>query len=191
MEKGDRVYLRGKNVRTERPNPKLEAKLLGPFLIEEEVGTHARRLQLPPTMKIHNVFHLDLLEPCRVRPESQAQGLQDPVVEPMDEEWSVYEILDCKWTRQGRGPWEKRWLVDWEGFGPHERTWEPRGHLTHCDEALRIFHEAYPEKPGPRPDAAAQRPGPTAEGPSSAAEEPAAPVRRGRGRLRGGGRGRS
>lgn len=145
--------MRSKNVRTQRPNPKLESKLLGPFPILEEVGSHARRLQLPPTMKIYNGFHVDLLEPCRVGPESRSQGLHDPIVEPLGEGWAAYEILDCKSVRCGRGLWMKRWLVDWEGFRPHKRTWEPREHLTKCEEALRKPHDLYSEKPGPRPDA--------------------------------------
>jgi hypothetical protein len=41
----------------------LDYKRLGPFKIAKLVGLAACRLELPPQFKIHNVFHVSLLEP--------------------------------------------------------------------------------------------------------------------------------
>ncbi|SOV09809.1 uncharacterized protein UDID_19474 [Ustilago sp. UG-2017a] len=60
---GDRVWLSADNIRSLRPTKKLDYCRLGPFSVSEIISSHAYRLQLPPSMKIHNVFHVDHLEP--------------------------------------------------------------------------------------------------------------------------------
>jgi len=58
---GDKVWLNSKNIRTRRPSRKLDNKHHGPYEVKGMIGTHAYRLDLPNTMKIHNVFHVWLL----------------------------------------------------------------------------------------------------------------------------------
>ncbi len=60
---GDKVWLLRKNIVTIRPCAKLDYKRLGPFKIAKLVGLVACHLELPPQFKIHNVFHVSLLEP--------------------------------------------------------------------------------------------------------------------------------
>jgi transposase InsO family protein len=65
---GDKVWLNARNITTRRPSIKLDHKRLGPFTITALVGKYACRLELPLTMKIHNVFHVRLLEPSATDP---------------------------------------------------------------------------------------------------------------------------
>ena len=44
---GDMVWLAGKNIRTTRPNKKLDFKFHRPFRVEAAVGTQSYRLTLP------------------------------------------------------------------------------------------------------------------------------------------------
>jgi hypothetical protein len=60
---GDKVWLLRKNIATTRPCAKLDYKRLGPFKITKLVSLMACQLELPPQFKIHNVFHVSLLEP--------------------------------------------------------------------------------------------------------------------------------
>jgi len=62
---GDLVMLNGRNIKTRRPSKKLDHKNHGPFQVEKIVSPLAVRLTLPRKWKIHNVFHVSLLEPYR------------------------------------------------------------------------------------------------------------------------------
>jgi hypothetical protein len=60
---GDKVWLLRKNIVTTYPCAKLDYKCFRPFKIAKLVGVVACQLELPPQFKIHNVFHVSLLEP--------------------------------------------------------------------------------------------------------------------------------
>ena len=70
MKVGDQVWLEGKNLAT-TGHRKLSPKQFSPFIITEQIGPVAYRLNLPASMKIHNVFHIDLLMPYK---EMEAYG---------------------------------------------------------------------------------------------------------------------
>ncbi|QRW26588.1 Retrotransposable element Tf2 protein [Rhizoctonia solani] len=58
---GKRVWLDGKNVELRTNSNKLDPKQLGPFKVIEKISSHAYRLELPESLKIHNVFYVGLL----------------------------------------------------------------------------------------------------------------------------------
>ena len=60
---GDLVMLNGRNIKTCRPSKKLDHKNHGPCQIEKIVSPLAVHLMLLWKWKIHNVFHVSLLEP--------------------------------------------------------------------------------------------------------------------------------
>jgi len=62
---GDLVMLNGRNIKTHRPMKKLDHKNHGPFQVEKIISPLAVCLILPRKWKIHNVFHVSLLEPYR------------------------------------------------------------------------------------------------------------------------------
>ena len=67
---GDEVFLSTKNIRTERLSKKLDDKNIGPFKIKKLVGL-LYQLELPHTMKIHDVFYPNLLQKSSRRPPTQ------------------------------------------------------------------------------------------------------------------------
>jgi hypothetical protein len=139
---GDRVWLEATNIRTTQPSKKLSHKRLGPYEITHKIGPLDYRLKLPPTMKIHPVFHTSLLHPHKEdRIPNRQQPPPPPVVVEGQEEWEVEEILDSR--KQGRG---LQYLVRWKGF-PADTSWEPRSNITNAGDAIRAFHRRHPNRP--------------------------------------------
>jgi hypothetical protein len=64
FQAGDRVMVRSCYIKQLRPNTKLVDKYLGLFTILERIGSYgqAYRLQLLSYFRIHNVFHVSLIE---------------------------------------------------------------------------------------------------------------------------------
>lgn len=146
FKRGDKVWLLRKHIHTTRPSDKLDYRKLGPFIISEEINPVAFKLKLPDSMRVHDVFHVSLLEKYHPSEIPGRKIPQPPPVQVENEtEYEVREILDCKF----RG---KRlfYLVDWEGFDASERTWEPEENLKNCKEIVAVFHARYPHKPAPR-----------------------------------------
>jgi hypothetical protein len=145
---GDKVWLNRRNIRMARPSQKLDVKRMGPFVVKEVVGESglAFRLELPEKMRIHDVFHVSLLEPYQ---ESgivgRMQGPAPPVEVEGEIEWEVKEVLDSKIERG-----KLLYLVDWVGYGPESRTWEPTEHVEHASDVIADYHHAYPLRPSPR-----------------------------------------
>ncbi len=99
FQEGDQVFLSTKDVATSRPCDKLSEKRIGPFKVLEQVGT-SYRLDLPSTMRQHNVFHPDRLTKAGGDPlPGQRNSEPNPVVTPDGDEWVVSDILDSKRVR--------------------------------------------------------------------------------------------
>ena len=147
---GDLVWLDARNIRTLRPQKKLDWKNLGPFPITEVISAFAYRIGLPPSIKIHPVFHVSLLRAAASDPlPGQKQSAPPPVEVDGVEEFEVQEILDSRWERRGRGGPRLRYLVQWTSYD--DPTEVPADHLENAQEIVANFHRRYPYKPGPRP----------------------------------------
>ena len=97
-------------------------------------------------MRIHNVFHISLLEPVTQNKfPGRIEPPPPPVVVAGQDEYEVSEILDSKKTRSGI-----RYLVSWIGYGPEDNTWEPIDNLSNAMQSVKDFHSRFPSKPRPR-----------------------------------------
>lgn len=62
FKKRNKVYLFRKNIKTQRPNNKLDFKKIRSFKIKEQIRKVNYKLKLPENMQIHSIFHIFLLE---------------------------------------------------------------------------------------------------------------------------------
>ena len=140
---GDLVWLLRQDIATKRPCAKLDFRRLGPFRIIAQINDVAYRLKLPSSCKLHPVFHVSVLEPYKNNTiPDRAPPPHPPIEIEGAEEFEVRQILDSKIARQ-----RLYYLVDWEGYAPCDRTWEPMGNLANAAEKVAEFHERYPHKP--------------------------------------------
>jgi hypothetical protein len=77
-QKGDRVWVNGKEITTDRPTKKLDDQRYGPFLVEQKIGEAAYLLRLPATLKgIYLVINEGQLSPYTA-PTSSLQKQPPP-----------------------------------------------------------------------------------------------------------------
>jgi len=149
---GDLAMLNGRNIKTRRPSKKLDHKNHGPFQIEKIVSPLAIRLTLPRKWKIHNVFHVSLLEPYQTSehrdPPDPSKVLREADDIKQSEEYDVEEVMAS--VERGRGN-NKRilYLVKWRDY-PERKDWteEPFDNFSVGGlEKLREFHQRNPGAP--------------------------------------------
>jgi Chromo (CHRromatin Organisation MOdifier) domain len=117
---------------------KLAAKFAGPYEIIEVISQVAYRLQLPIGTKSHDVFHVSMLKPYHGDANTERATLPPlpAVMQDGEEEFEVDSIIS---HRRQRG--KSQYLVKWLGWPLSESRWEEENQLTHCDSALKHFHE--------------------------------------------------
>jgi hypothetical protein len=101
MNEGDQVWLEAQNL-TIAGNRKLSPKRYGPYWISKKISAVAYQLDLPPSMKIHDVFHIDLLLPYKEMEVYSTPYTQPPPVIEKEEEYEVENILDVRCNKKSR-----------------------------------------------------------------------------------------
>ncbi len=144
---GDQVWLSTRDIRLRLPCRKLRPLYVGPFPITRQINEVTYELQLPNTYRISPTFHVSLLKPLinpLLPPSTEHEIPPPPEVDPNETIYRVQEILDSR-QRGGR----LQYLVDWEGYGPKERSWVDRDDVLD-PSLLSDFHQSHPERPAPR-----------------------------------------
>lgn len=79
-----------------QPNKKLKDKQIGPFEIIEKIGQHSYKLRMPPTSKLHPVFHVNSLRPCPTAPLRATVPVVTGTEEEDNQEFQVERISSVK-----------------------------------------------------------------------------------------------
>jgi Chromo (CHRromatin Organisation MOdifier) domain len=111
---GDKVYLEGTNITTDRPIKELNDKWHGPFTVIKKVRAASYKLKLPATWKkIHPVFNEVYLLPFTPAeyPSQKLPPPPPPIITDKGEEYVIEEVMDSKLSRG-----KLKYLVKWEGY---------------------------------------------------------------------------
>ena len=90
-------------------------------------------------MKIHDVFHIDLLIPYT---ETEAYGEMHPHPPPKlidgEEEYEVQEILNDRINGRSK---KRQFFVRWKGYKASEDSWVDEADI-HAPELLEEYHQS-------------------------------------------------
>nr|DAD47354.1 TPA_asm: hypothetical protein HUJ06_017291 [Nelumbo nucifera] len=142
---GDLAYLKLQPYRqsslAKRAWQKFSPRFFGPFRISGRVEAVAYKLDFPSTARLHPVFHVSLLKPCRtdaalvkpLLPEFTSEG--QLIVEPN-------VISDIRWIKIGRKV-VKQALGQWTNLPTEDATWEDFSRLQekfpHLDLEAKVI----------------------------------------------------
>ena len=94
-KEGDQVWLKAQNLMT-KGNKKLSPKRYSPYQIIKQINPMCFRLDLPTEIKIHDIFHTDLLLPYKEMTAYSPAFTRPPPVIEKEEEYEVKTILDVR-----------------------------------------------------------------------------------------------
>jgi hypothetical protein len=132
---------------------KLLPRFVGPFKVLKAVNPVAFKLELPKTMRVHNVFHVSLLKKFTPWPGESVHP--PPLIVDTDEEYEVEAVIGRRLkvfgTKKTKHTHTRRsrveYLVRWAGYGPEHNQWLPEDEvLRHAQEAVDAYLAEHPEE---------------------------------------------
>jgi transposase InsO family protein len=124
---GDKVWLDGSDIATNRPSSKLSHRRLGLFVIDACVGHGAYRLKLPYHFRhLHPVFPVVKLSPAMPDPIPGRRPAPPPPTTLVDgeEEYEVEAILDSRMHYN-----QLEYLLKLKGYDESHNQWEVHTHV--------------------------------------------------------------
>ncbi|KAJ1597949.1 hypothetical protein NDA14_000045 [Ustilago hordei] len=131
---GDMVYINRRNWKTRRPTPKLDTRFAGPYPVQERVGRRAYQITLPVNLRVHDVFHVSMLEPART--SSLPQRAEQPTIPSLPDEDLDFEVEALIDRRSHNGTTEYKVL--WRGYSEEAASWEPVENLN-CPDLIQEY----------------------------------------------------
>jgi hypothetical protein len=134
---GDKVWLDARNLKVRTPSRKLSPRRYGPYQVLKQMSPVTYQLQLPKSLRIHDVFHVDLLILYHETEEHGANYAQPPPeLVDGEEEYEVEDIINERTSRR-----KKQYLVKWAGYPTLENSWVNEKDL-HSPELLEEYRQS-------------------------------------------------
>ncbi len=142
-EAESKMFLNERNVVTARSFKKLDDKMLDPFTNLGLVDS-SYKLKLSESMRVHDVFHPDLLRPAADDPlHGQKNEPPGSIVVNDEDEWEIDDILNFRRYRR-----RLQYRVKWNGYDNDLNWYNADGdEFMNAQEVVDDFHIRYPNKP--------------------------------------------
>jgi len=113
----------------------------GPFPIIKKVGNAAYKVDLPPTLRIHPVFHVSMLKPYHGDKEDPTRGISHraPPINTKSFDKEVEEVLTKRVQRRHGVPPKTQYLIKWKGLPESEASWEFTDDLWQFQDEIRQY----------------------------------------------------
>ena len=108
---GEFVYLNSRNIDSTHLMKKLDWKYYGPYKVVNQINKQAYWLNLLISMKIHNVFHVSLLESCNLSRDGKAPLAFPLIIIDGEENFEIEEIFNSR-NHYGK----LQYLIKWLGY---------------------------------------------------------------------------
>ncbi|SCV31342.1 uncharacterized protein FFFS_03006 [Fusarium fujikuroi] len=146
FKQGQLVMLSTKNLKLKGEKKKLAPRFIGPFRITKRIGLQAYRLALPNQYaRIHNVFHVSLLEAYQARNREDNDSLPMPDLEEEDDQWEVERIKDEKEIYK-----ELHYLVKWKGWPAEYDQWVAAADMENAPRVIATWEKSQAKQKGKR-----------------------------------------
>ena len=149
---GEKIWLNSKYIKI-KCNWKLEAKFFRYFRVLHSMGSQAYKLELPKQWRIHDVFHVSLLE----QNITKKGWVDKKTVEQLEfeagginKEYKVEGICEsaiyASELEGGNLP-SLYYLAFWKNYPKDESTWEPASAMQHLQKLVSTFYKNHTDKP--------------------------------------------
>ncbi|KAI3351293.1 hypothetical protein L3Q82_005837 [Scortum barcoo] len=123
---GQKVWLSTKDLPLHVHSRKLAPRFVGPFPVSKLINPVSVQLKVPRSLRVHPTFHVSKLKPFRESPlVPPSKPPAPPRIVDGGPVYTVKKLLAVR--KRGRG---RQFLVNWEGYGPEERSWIPASSIV-------------------------------------------------------------
>jgi hypothetical protein len=135
------MWLTTRHFPTTRPLMKLDCKRTGPYTISMIINQNSYKLDLPKTMRNHNVFQVSQLDHYTPPVIGQPSSEPHPVIVDDLGEWAVQWILDTKLHYR-----RLHYLIQRAGYNNIRTSWELLEILENACESIDKFQRDHQNK---------------------------------------------
>ncbi|CAA0819405.1 Unknown protein [Striga hermonthica] len=107
----------------------------------KKIGNVAYRVDLPPSLKIHPVFHVSMLKPYKRDVKDPSRGLTSraPPITNKSFDKEVEAVLTSDIVRRRGVPLKTRYLIKWKGLPDSETSWEFEEDLWQFQDTIERY----------------------------------------------------
>ena len=145
----DKIWLNSKYIKIKR-NPKLEAKFFKALRVLHPVEKQVYKLELVKWWRMHNGFHVLLLEQETTKKKRVKKRVTELELEAGNSEEYEVEAIWNKAVYASKSELGQLtnlyYLVAWKGYSKKENTWEPLSAIEHLKKLINFFYKDHLEK---------------------------------------------